>query len=257
MKRKNSIWIYSLIIMGFAFILTSSCKKKDDNSSNNTNTTTSQTPTLTTNPVTSIGANAALSGGTITSQGADSIIGKGLCWSTSPNPLYNSPTGAYNGSGSANFTNTITGLTHNTTYYVKAYAINSYGVGYGNQVTFTTISQPTGSLSATVNGVAFVATSPYFSTIGGQNGISGSNGSQTINIWLPSTITTGSFSLTLMGNYMAQYFPNATDTYSSTSGTLNISTYNSVTGEIKGTFNFIGTFNSATVNVTNGQFDVY
>jgi uncharacterized protein (TIGR02145 family) len=37
MKRKNRIWIYSLIIMGFAFILTSSCKKKDDSNSNSNN----------------------------------------------------------------------------------------------------------------------------------------------------------------------------------------------------------------------------
>ena len=37
------------------------------------------------------------------------------------------------------FSVAITGLTANTTYYARAYAINAAGVAYGNQVSFTTL----------------------------------------------------------------------------------------------------------------------
>ncbi len=55
----------------------------------------------------------------------------GICWSTSPNPTVdNSNVGYYY----------IENLVPNTTYYVRAYAINSVGIAYGNQVSFTTLS---------------------------------------------------------------------------------------------------------------------
>ena len=43
-----------------------------------------------------------------------------------------------NGSGTGSFTSSLTGLTAGTTYYVRAYAINSVDTSYGNQITFTT-----------------------------------------------------------------------------------------------------------------------
>jgi hypothetical protein len=101
-------------------------------------------------------------GGTILNNGANTISSSGVCWSTSPNPTINDNINS-NGNSSGTFNLTITGLTPNTTYYVRAYAINSSGVSYGNQVDFITsnISLPsvtTGTLtfltgtSATING---------------------------------------------------------------------------------------------------------
>lgn len=94
-------------------------------------------PTLTTTSASSITSTSASSGGSSISDGGASITFKGVCWSTSQNPTTaNSNTN--DGTGTANFTSSITGLSPNTTYYVRAYAFNSAGTGYGNQISFTT-----------------------------------------------------------------------------------------------------------------------
>lgn len=95
-------------------------------------------PTLTTTAASSITSTSASSGGSSISDGGASITFKGVCWSTSQNPTTaNSNTN--DGTGTANFTSSITGLLPNTTYYVRAYAVNSAGTGYGNQISFTTL----------------------------------------------------------------------------------------------------------------------
>lgn len=75
---------------------------------------------------------------TITWDGGSPITDKGFCWSTSPNPDINLPTKTSNGIGSANFSTTLTGLLPSTTYYVRAYATNTTGTGYGPEKTITT-----------------------------------------------------------------------------------------------------------------------
>ena len=100
-----------------------------------------QLATLSTLPVGNITGNAATSGGNITNNGGTPVTQRGVVWSTSP-----SPTTANNqssdGSGTGNYTSTLTGLTASTTYYVRAYATNSAGTAYGNQVQFTTSPVP-------------------------------------------------------------------------------------------------------------------
>ncbi|MBO4740283.1 MAG: hypothetical protein J5605_01425, partial [Bacteroidales bacterium] len=84
-----------------------------------------------------ITSTTATTGGNVTSDGGDSVTARGVCWSTSQNPtLSNSHTS--NGSGTGSFTSSLTGLTAGTTYYVRAYAINSVDTAYGNQIMFTT-----------------------------------------------------------------------------------------------------------------------
>ena len=96
-----------------------------------------QVPTVTTNTVSSIAATSATCGGNVTSNGGASVTARGVCWSTSPNPtVSNSHT--TDGTGTGSFTSSITGLSPNTTYYVRAYATNSEGTGYGSQRSFTT-----------------------------------------------------------------------------------------------------------------------
>ncbi len=98
-------------------------------------------PTVTTATATNITQTTATSGGNVTSDGGATVTVRGVCWSTSSNPtLANSYT--TDGSGTGTFTSSLTGLTANTLYYVRAYATNSAGTSYGNQVTFTTLPYP-------------------------------------------------------------------------------------------------------------------
>ena len=105
--------------------------------------TTSQNntaPTVTTNQVTDITQATAVSGGNVTSDGGAAVTARGICWSTNHNPT-TSGNHTTNGTGTGSFTANITGLTANTTYYVRAYAINSVGTAYGSEVSFTTESE--------------------------------------------------------------------------------------------------------------------
>lgn len=94
-------------------------------------------PTLTTTAASGITPTTAISGGNITSDGGSPITARGVCYGTAQNPTVagNKTT---NGTGTGSFISNITGLTPNTTYYIRAYAINSQGTAYGNLITFTT-----------------------------------------------------------------------------------------------------------------------
>jgi hypothetical protein len=100
------------------------------------------TPTLTTSQVTSITQTSAISGGNIIDSGGSPIIAKGVCWSTSQNPTI-SDNKTSDGTGTGSFTSSLSGLDSNTTYYVRAYATNSAGTVYGNEVNFTTLQDIT------------------------------------------------------------------------------------------------------------------
>ncbi len=105
-------------------------------------------PTVTTNSVTNITANSAFCGGNVTAQGTYSVTDRGVCWSTSQNPtIVNNHITC--GFGSGSFACNITGLSHNTTYYVRAYATNSAGTSYGTQKSFTTTVAPCGTSTVT------------------------------------------------------------------------------------------------------------
>lgn len=92
---------------------------------------------ITTNDITNITANSAVSGGNITDDGGFTITARGVCWSTSQNPTINDSQ-TTNGTGIGQFTSSITELTYNTIYYVRAYATNSKGTSYGEEKIFTT-----------------------------------------------------------------------------------------------------------------------
>ena len=95
-------------------------------------------PTVTTNEISNITRNTATGGGNVTSEGGIFVQSRGICWNTSSNPTIADPH-AYGGNGTGTFTCNMTGLTPGTLYYVRAYATNSVGTSYGNEVTFTTI----------------------------------------------------------------------------------------------------------------------
>jgi hypothetical protein len=95
-------------------------------------------PTLTsTAAASSIGGSTASSGGVISDDGGGSITARGVAWGTNTSPTIS---GSYtaDGTGTGTFTSSLSGLTPNTTYYVRAYATNSAGTAYGVEVSFTT-----------------------------------------------------------------------------------------------------------------------
>jgi hypothetical protein len=94
-------------------------------------------PTLSTTAVSEISYTSAISGGNVTDEGGETIISRGICWNTSEKPTI-SDSKAVSDGGLGEFTANLTLLIPNTQYYVRAYATNSDGTGYGNQVSFTT-----------------------------------------------------------------------------------------------------------------------
>lgn len=113
------------IIMAIPF---SSCKKDDTSA-----------PTVSTATVSSTTETSAISGGNVTSQGSAEVTSRGVCWSTVANPTIADSKTA-DGSGVGTFVSTITGLTPGTLYHIRAYATNSEGTGYGEDITVTTAS---------------------------------------------------------------------------------------------------------------------
>ena len=117
-----------MVIMGAFLLFTNSCKKDE------------KTPELFTTDVSAITQTTAMCGGYISrfDEKDAEITERGVCWSTSPNPTI-SDNKTNDGEGSGSFTSLIAGLSANTTYYLKAYATNSAGTGYGNMISFTTL----------------------------------------------------------------------------------------------------------------------
>jgi uncharacterized protein (TIGR02145 family) len=94
------------------------------------------TPTVITNEVTNITAVSAQCSGNVTANNGSEVTARGVCWNTSQNPtISNSHT--TDGTGMGGFTSDITGLTTGVKYYVRAYATNSTGTAFGNQLSFT------------------------------------------------------------------------------------------------------------------------
>ncbi|MFN6072249.1 MAG: FISUMP domain-containing protein, partial [Bacteroidota bacterium] len=113
--------------------------------------------TLTTNVATSVTNITAISGGNITSDGGTPVTARGICWSTSPNPTVTNDS-TRNGAGTGAFSSNISGLLGSTTYYVRAYAVNTTGVSYGNQITFTTpVPTPPSLTTTTLSSITSVS----------------------------------------------------------------------------------------------------
>lgn len=131
MKTTIKFWISTILIGLSVLFLVTNCKKET------APTVETTIPVITTNEVTEITQTSATCGGVISSNGGDTISEKGICWSTNQSPTITDAKTII-GTVSESFTIYITGLTANTTYYVRAFATNSNGTGYGNAVSFKT-----------------------------------------------------------------------------------------------------------------------
>lgn len=96
-------------------------------------------PSVATSNVTSITSYSAIIGGSITDDGGAYISERGVLWSKEPNPSFVDSVIVI-GNGSGNYSITIFDLEPLTTYFLKAYAINNFGIGYGSEVQFTTLA---------------------------------------------------------------------------------------------------------------------
>jgi len=94
-------------------------------------------PTVTTTDVTSITQTSATSGGEIISQGDSEVTEKGVCWSTSDNPTILDSI-KIDDSDNNSYTIDLKKLNPDTEYFVRAFAINNIGIGYGKTKSFTT-----------------------------------------------------------------------------------------------------------------------
>lgn len=135
METRNYLRRFFFILFPMSFlIIFSSCNKTIE---------TSGVPSLTTKTPASITESSADVGGFITFDGGSAVSERGVCYGIKTNPSV-SDFAVKEGSGIGNFLCTLTGLVPSTNYYIRAYALNNSGIGYGNQVMFTTLGS-TGS----------------------------------------------------------------------------------------------------------------
>lgn len=121
-------------------------------------------PTVTTQPVSSILVVSAQSGGQVTDDGGATVVARGICYSTTPAPTLQDAF-TTDGLGTGSFVSSLTGLQQGTTYYVRAYATNSAGTAYGNEISFTTlIPGPLVGGGTSLSGATFQASSVLYNT---------------------------------------------------------------------------------------------
>jgi len=112
-----------------------------------------QVPGLKTDSVISITQTTAISGGNIIIEGGSPVSARGVCWGTNPNPTIGGQNETGDGVGAGTFISNLSGLNPGTLYYVRSYATNTLGTGYGNQRTFTTASLAVQVPSVSTNNV--------------------------------------------------------------------------------------------------------
>ena len=133
--KKNKTRLYGIISIVAIVVFISSCEKEDaeDGSGN----TIEKGLELSTIAVTDISLYTASSGGIITSNGNSIITESGVCWSTDSMPTFEDNRTLDMVVG-GQFSSSLTSLTSNTTYHVRAYATINEGTVYGNELSFTT-----------------------------------------------------------------------------------------------------------------------
>ena len=110
-------------------------------------------PGVTTQTPTEITTTTATGHGTITDTGVPAATDHGVCWNTTGNPdISDSHTSEGAVTSTGVFTSSISGLSPDTTYYVRAYATNPEGTVYGDTLTFTTERSPAGFYVGTISG---------------------------------------------------------------------------------------------------------
>ena len=103
-------------------------------------TLVSTLPVLNTNEITDITISTANCGGNITYNGGSAVTARGVCWNTVAYPIVELNNKTTDGEGNGTFGSSITNLLPSTTYFIRAYATNNAGTGYGPQTSFRTLT---------------------------------------------------------------------------------------------------------------------
>lgn len=110
---------------------------------------TTTPPMVTTLVPSAIQSTSATAGGFVTADGGASVTERGVCWGSTANPALSLPH-THDGSGTGSYMSSLTGLSPNTTYHIRAYAVNSSGAGYGGDIAFMTLASSRVRLKAPV-----------------------------------------------------------------------------------------------------------
>lgn len=103
-------------------------------------TTNDTLPSVTTDAISNLTYNGAISGGNVIDNGGSQITDRGVCWGISSNPTIALPAKTSDGPGTGAFVSSVSNLNPLTLYYLRAYAINNLGPAYGNEISFTTLN---------------------------------------------------------------------------------------------------------------------
>jgi len=146
--------ILNCFLIALVFVSFTACSKDEDPKDDSVNV---NKPSVSTKLVYDITKTEAECGGEILNVGASPITECGFCWSTSPNA--DTTDNRLSEDGSAIYYNLfsgdLAGLSKGTTYYLRAYAVNSFGISYGNEISFNTLSvsyKASGTISFTCDG---------------------------------------------------------------------------------------------------------
>jgi len=130
-------WLRQLLILYSVVVAFAGCSKDNDRT-----TPVKTLPTVSTGAITDVSYNSASASGSISSDGGATISARGICWSTSASPTLGNSYVTDQGLTTGSFTLAMNNITAATTYYVRAYATNSVGTAYGNEVSFTSAAVP-------------------------------------------------------------------------------------------------------------------
>lgn len=124
--------IYFLVLLGYILnLFTTACSKDPSGGI--------QLAVISTDSVTAITTNSAITGGNITSDGGSTITERGICYSTKPKPSIVDTKVVDSGKGLGAYVISLNGLISNTVYYVRAYSNNGKEISYGNEVNFKSL----------------------------------------------------------------------------------------------------------------------
>ena len=115
-------------------------------------------PQVTTSAVTGLTPISATAGGEVVQDGGAVVTARGVVYGASPAPTLSTGTMVSAGGGTGTFSAALSGLTASSTYYLRAFATNSAGTAYGEEISFTTAAVSTGF--APVHADSFVQGSP-------------------------------------------------------------------------------------------------
>ena len=210
MRTSRIISLFAILIIVMVTLSYNSCNKKEETPSNTV-------PVLTTKNASEVTNATAKVGGVITASGGTSVTERGVCYSKSSGPTVADNTET-SGSGTGTFESTLTGLDQSTKYYFKAYAINSVGIGYGDQKSFTTLGGGGGGdlptvITSTVSNITETSAS-----CGGNVSDQGSSSVTARGVcWSTSSNPTISDSYTTNGSGTGSFTSNITGLTASTS----------------------------------------